>query len=368
MAPTPTNPFRYARPVGIDDLIDRDHETELLLATARESNHSRLVAPRRYGKTSLLRRALGEAAAERWTGVYVDFFGVLTLADVADRIERAYSEALTGRAARWFDGVRAGLKPTVSVAGGPIRASAQLTPVQHSLAERLDLPLRVHEKLGTRVLVVFDEFQEVLVADKSADAVIRASIQHHGEAASYVFAGSHVGMMTALFGDRRRAFYAQARPISLPPLPPEDCSDFIQGRFADTGKDVGTALSPLLALASGHPQRTILLAHAVWEHTGRSPADEATFATAREQVLADLDDEFRAFWWGLPGGQRRVLVAVARGERPYSSTSVGGSRGGAVRASLGALVQRAELEADRQAPGGYRVVDPLLAAWARDRG
>ena len=293
---------------------------------------------------------------------------MLTLADVADRIERAYTESLTGRAARWFDGVRAGLKPTVSAHAGPVRASAQLAPIRHSLAERLDLPVRVHEKLGTRVLVVFDEFQEVLVADRSADAVIRASIQHHGEAASYVFAGSHVGMMTALFGDRRRAFYAQARPIPLPPLAPEDCADFIQARFADTGKDVGTALPPLLALAAGHPQRTILMAHAVWEQTGSEPADEATFAVARERVLADLDDEFRAFWWGLPGGQRRVLVAVARGEKPYSSTSVGGSRGGAVRAALGALVERAELEVDRSTSSGYRVVDPLLAAWASDRG
>ena len=153
--------------------------------------------------------------------------------------------------------------------------------------------------------------------------------------------------MTALFGDRRRAFYAQARPVPLPPLAPEDCADFIQARFADTGKDVGTALAPLLALSAGHPQRTILMAHAVWEQTGTELRTRRRSAVARDLVLADLDDEFRAFWWGLPGGQRRVLVAVARGERPYSSTSVGGSRGGAVRAALGALVERAELEVDR---------------------
>ncbi len=362
------NPFRYSSPVGLDDLIDRDVETDRLLATAREGNHSRLVAPRRFGKTSLARRVLGEAGAEGWTGVYVDFFGVLTLADVSERIERAYTQALTGRAARWFDGVRAGLKPTVSAQAGPVKASAQLTPMQRSLAERLDLPLRVHDRFGTRSLVVFDEFQEVLTADKSVDAVIRASLQHHGDAASYIFAGSHVGMMTSLFGDRRRAFYAQARPMSLPPLLPADCADFIETRFAESGKDVGTALSPLLLLASGHPQRTILLAHAVWELTSEDPADEETFAAARARVLDDLDDEFRTLWWGLPGGQRRALVAVARGERPYAAGSVGGSRGGAVRAALAALLERAELVVDQSSPAGHRIVDPLLAAWAQDRG
>ena len=139
-----TNPFRYARPVG----HRRPHRPRRRDRAApghgpREQPLPSRRAPRRYGKTSLLRRVLGEAGAEGWTGVYVDFFGVLTLTDVADRIERAYTESLTGRAARWFDGVRAGLKPTVSAGAGPVRASAQLTPIRHSLAERLDLPVRV---------------------------------------------------------------------------------------------------------------------------------------------------------------------------------------------------------------------------------
>ena len=359
-----TNPFRYAQPVGIDDLIDRDGETTLLLASAREGNHARLVAPRRYGKTSLLRRVLGEAQADGWTGVYVDFFGVLTLADVADRIERAYVAALTGPTARWFDGVRRTLRPTVSASAGGVRATAQLEPVQVALAERLDLPVRLYEKTYRRTLVVFDEFQEVLTADAKADAVLRASLQHHGEAASYVFAGSHVGMMNALFADRRRAFYAQARPVPLPPLRADDCAAFVAERFDRTGRDVGRALAPLLDVTAGHPQRTILVAHAVWELTeAGGVADEATFAAARDRVMEDLGDEFRTAWLALPSGQRRVLAAVAAGDRPYGASSVGGSRGGAVRSALDALVGRGDVVA---APGGsprYRLVDPLLAAW-----
>ena len=49
------NPFRYSGPVAADDLIDRDAEAAQLLATAWEGNNSRVVAPRRFGKTSLLR-------------------------------------------------------------------------------------------------------------------------------------------------------------------------------------------------------------------------------------------------------------------------------------------------------------------------
>ena len=83
------NPFRYSGPVPVDELIDRDAEAALLLGRAIEGNNSRLVAPRRFGKTSLLRRALHDAGRRRWAAVYVDFFGVLTLNEIAEHIERA---------------------------------------------------------------------------------------------------------------------------------------------------------------------------------------------------------------------------------------------------------------------------------------
>ncbi len=367
IASMPANPFRYSAPVGVDDLIDRDAETALLLATADEGNNARLVAPRRYGKTSLLRRMLAESAAgERgWAAVYVDLFGVLTLSDVADRVERAYVRSLTGPVARWFDGARRTLRPTVTARTGPVSATAHLDPAGSGLADRLDLPLRVFERTGRRTLVVFDEFQELLAVGEGADAAVRASIQHHADVASYVFAGSHVGMMSRLFGDRRRAFYAQARPVPLPPLTADDCAEFVARRFTDTGKDVGQALGPLLDVAAGHPQRAMLLAHAVWDATpDGGAADAATCSTALDQVLVEIGDELRLLWSSLGASQRRALSAIASRRPPYSGGS-GGSRGGAVTAALAGLVDRGELVRIEPGRGGYVVVDPLLSEWVR---
>lgn len=73
------NPFRYSEPVPPDELLDRDEEARRLLGQTTSGNNSRIVAPRRYGKTSLLARVAEEArAAPGWTAIYVDFFGVLT--------------------------------------------------------------------------------------------------------------------------------------------------------------------------------------------------------------------------------------------------------------------------------------------------
>jgi hypothetical protein len=365
------NPFRYSEPVPVDELIDRDSEATILLERAGEGNNSRLVGPRRFGKTSLLRRALHDVEREGWAAVYVDFFGVLTLTDIAQRIERAYAEQLSGRLASWFSGVRRMMRPTVRAGGGPVPGAVEVTvdaQAEPPLLERLALPRRLHERHGQRTLVVFDEFQDLLATQDRADAILRSEIQHHGDAASYVFCGSHLGMMRELFADRRRAFYGQAAPIELPPLPAAEVAEYIAERFEHTGRSVGDALEPLLALANGHPQRTMLLAHAVWERTPPDEtADEETWAAAEDAVARDVHDELRATWSSLKPSQRRVLAVVAENtERLYASgRRHGGSRGGAVRSAAQALEDRGEIIRDDAAATGYRVTDPLLARWVR---
>jgi hypothetical protein len=54
----------------------------------------------------LLRGALAEAKRQGFSSVYVDFFGVLDLADIAARIESAYGQALSGPLARCIRGLR----------------------------------------------------------------------------------------------------------------------------------------------------------------------------------------------------------------------------------------------------------------------
>jgi uncharacterized protein len=363
------NPFRYSDPVPVEELMDRESEARELVERAVEGNNSRLVAPRRYGKTSLLRRVIHDADREGWATVYVDFFGVLTLADIAQRIERAYAEQLQGALASWFAGARRMLHPTFRAGGGPLPAGLEVTldaQAEPPLVDRLALPRRLYERHGTRTLVVFDEFQDVLAATDRTDALIRAEIQHHGDAASYIFAGSHVGMMRELFADRRRAFYGQAAPVELPPLSPEDVAAYVSTRFEQTGRDIGRALEPLLALGQGHPQRTMLLAHAIWDRTpDRAAANEETWHAAYQHTMQLVRDELRAIWVALPTSHRRALTTIAENTSSLYATDRGhgGSRGGSIRNATLTLEDRGEIAPDQNTRTGYRPIDPLLAAW-----
>src|SRR5207344_200125 len=84
------NPFRFSGPLGAEDMIDRDPEAEELLALTQGGHSFRLVGPRRYGKTTLLRRVLDAAEREKMATVLVDLQDVLSIAEIVVRIERGY--------------------------------------------------------------------------------------------------------------------------------------------------------------------------------------------------------------------------------------------------------------------------------------
>jgi len=205
--------------------------------------------------------------------VYVNFYGILSLEDATARLENGYS-ALRGPLAAWLTGALRTLRPTVAVPGTGVSVRPHLDgEAARRLLALLDLPRRVFERGGERVMVVFDEFQQVMEQPTPLDGVIRSVIEQHAEEASYVFAGSHAGLMARLFGDRERPFYGQARPLELGPLTDEDLAEFVAGRFEGTDRSPGPALALLLEAAEGHPQRAMLLAHYLWEgvECGRKP-------------------------------------------------------------------------------------------------
>jgi hypothetical protein len=358
------NPFQVTKPVDPSEVIDRDGETRQLVDLALESNNARLVAPRRFGKTSLLKRVQVELANQGWIPVYVDLLGIVSADDFTARVERAYTRQLTGQVARWWAGVRRSLKPSASAGGGPVPASISVDlsgQSREALVERLDLPTKVRSQTGNRVHVVFDEFQELnCLAQRNVDQVLRSVIQHHGDAASYVFAGSQLHMMEMMFAEPQRAFYGQTQKVSLKPLADEALAAYIVSRFEGTGKTLrAEVLDALLGLVLGHPQRAMVAAHALWGATD-GEADLSDWEDARVALMDGVDDELRALWMGADVSEREALVLVAAGLSPYSRAG-GRTRGGNTVRAVDALTAKGVIaKQDRE-----YVVDPLFGEWIR---
>jgi uncharacterized protein len=316
LAPMEDNPFEYSKPLPAGRMVDRQTELNALGDQLVNTHNSRLVGPRRYGKTTLINAALAQARDDGLAAINVNFLGVLTLEDIAERIERAYSEQLDSKLKQWFTGVIRTLRPTLTGGGGPVPASIAISPQPSTsgLLDRLALPAKVHARHGVRCAIAFDEFQDVLRGAANADAVIRSEIEGHAGVAGYVFSGSHIGMMRELFADRRRAFFGQATPIDLGPLAPDELGEYIANGFSHYDRDPGDALGPLLDLAQGHPQRALMLANKLFTATARgTAADSDAWSTALAAACYEAEPEITQVWSDLSATAQRALAVVAEG-------------------------------------------------------
>lgn len=363
------NPFDFSKPASADELIDREHDLELLVRLAEANSNSRLTAPRRYGKTTLLKRVRAEAERLGMNTVYVNFYGLLSVTEAADRIEDAYRKGLHGDARNLAVAIIRTLRPSATIPKTGVRVEPAIeTEIGRRLSRLLDLPVKIMEKTGAPTLVVFDEFQDVLRTKPPLDGLIRSRLEQHESEASYIFAGSHPGMMRRLFGDRTRPFYGQSRAVRLGPLPEDALGEYIGDRFARSGRDVGDILDPLLAIARGHPQRAMLLAHFLWERTPpRGCSDEVAWQQVLGDVYLELRDEFDSIWNGLSDAERRALVAIARGPDQLMKKSVLDElqlARSTARDARDRLLEEGFVHGDARS---LEIVDPLLALWIANR-
>jgi hypothetical protein len=365
-------PFPFEGPVAPALLIDREGDLDVLARRAADRVGVRLVAPRRYGKTSLLLAHAARLRETDWRTAHVDLSRVADLADVARRLAAAYAHLDAPWMRAHLGGLLARLGVSLSPAGptvslGPRPSSPDAGAAETVVYRLLDLPHALWEADRSPTLVVFDEFQDLLVARKDLDGLLRSRIQYHGDAAAYVYAGSEPSMMRELFDTRERPLFGQADPLTLGPLPIDETLTDLARRFAGEGLDPGEAVGELVAFAAGHPQRTMLLAYLLADRlaSGVSGTPQ-TAAEVVDDALARSQPAHQALWQQLSRSERIVLAAVADGIAP-------GSRALATEHHLGrrTLVAAAERLADQGhlilRPRDNRLVDPLLGEWLRRR-
>jgi hypothetical protein len=118
----------------------------------------------------------------------------------------------------------------------------------------------------------------------------------------------------------------------------------------------------------GHPQRTMLLAHHIYDLLD-SPSPPAYPAKAAlDRALLETRDGHQALWDGLGRVERIVLVALADGQ-PVSGTRLAAEHR-VPRSTLREALERMladERHVQRDDDGHPYLLDPLLAEWLRRR-
>jgi hypothetical protein len=372
------NPFRYGALALDEAFADRERELAELVADVRNGQDVVVFAPRRYGKSSLVWRAIGELTRRRRVLVaQVDLMTTPTKQKLAEKLAASIYENVASvierareRALAPFRSLR--VQPTITIASdGTMTFTFELGrrgggDIDATLERLLEIPAELGAARNRRVALVLDEFQEVVEIDPELPKLMRSVFQLQPEVA-HVYLGSRRHVMERIFNDANEPFWRSAKAVELGPIDPGPFGNYIAARFRDTGKRVEPdVVAGLLARTGGHPYATQELAYFLWEQTPAkrtASADEAAAALAA--VIRAEHAHFSLVWERAARAQRLLLEALAA-EQPGRPFSADYRRrhdlpsASTLQKAARALVDRELIAHDG---GEYWISEPFLAEW-----
>jgi hypothetical protein len=377
-----TNPFLYGSLALDEAFTDREREVAELRSDLLNGQDVVILAPRRYGKTSLVWRVQQELLKKRVLVAQVDLMTTPTKERLAEKLAKTIHDDIASTLYRARDAALAvfrGLRVTPRVTLDPDDASVSFgfdvghrkADIDATLERLFELPGELGADRKRRVVLVLDEFQEVTDIDRNLPRLMRSVFQRQPEVA-HVYLGSKRHMLHRIFNDRNEPFWRSTKQMELGVIPPELFTPFIAERFAATGKSItDDAATWILEITHGHPYATQELCYFVWEETPNR--GRATRELAEDGLIDSLRSEnahFSLLWDAASGGQRVLLQALADGPgRPFSAPyrrDHGLPAATNVQKALQAL-RRREL-VGQTAEGDTVIVEPFFAEWIRRFG
>jgi hypothetical protein len=372
------NPFRFGALARDESFTDRDDEIAELLSDARNGQDVVIFAPRRFGKTSLVDRVAQRLVGDRVLVGQINLMRTPTKERLAEKLAATVYEDIAGpltRAkdfgARIFRGLRITPTMTLDPETGALSfgfGAGHLPEDVDATLERLfELVAQVAAERERGALLILDEFQEVIELDPQLPKLLRSVLQEQPEVGHF-YLGSKRHMMERIFNDENEPFWRSAKQLELGPIPPGPFGDFIERRFADTGRRIDpTVVAQILTITGGHPYATQELCYFLWEETPtRRAATPERLDAALERVLRSEHTHFSLLWDRASANQKLVLQALAR--EPGHPFAEDYRRRHALRAvsstqkAVEALARDELVGRDR---GRVWITEPFLAEWIR---
>ena len=374
------NPFVFGDVVKGEHFADREEELKTLALDLSSGQNILLFSPRRYGKTSLIMRVLEDLKSKGLVCVYVDLFRATSLQSLG----RVYADAMTRATASKIEEAIQFIKdhfptlvPRITIKGQePAEFELDFEAPRRDLEKWLDkiydMPQEIAKRKRKRLVVVFDEFQEIasLGAEGAVERSLRSKIQHHDRVA-YVFMGSKRHLLDELFSDKTKPLYRIAKPMPLGKIPKEKLASFIKARLRSVHIAIlRSDLDRILEITGCHPYYTQQLCHEVYNATvPRKQVSSANIAKACDNCVQAQSYAYTTIWEGLAGKQRELVMALSKapGDNIYSQDfmerfALGSSS--SVQTAIQGLEKKGLVDREN---GSYYLSDIFFAEWVRSK-
>lgn len=359
---------QVGKPVTGNEFIGREKELALLMEYIKMGQSVVLVAPRRFGKTSLVLEALARLKKQHYYTAFVDVFTNPSLELLSSAIVK---EVLKNHKLQ-EQFIKA--KNSVSDMIQNIKLNAVINDFQFILgfadpskneweliSESIDFVDNFAKKHNTPMVCAYDEFGDVKKFDSKGNLVklFRSKIQHQANT-TYIFSGSLESVINNMFVTSKSPFYRLARIIRLGYMEKEPWTHYLDTMFKQLKFNVPYNYSEdIYLLCKGHPYYTHLAFQQVTlQKTLYSNLPGLNML--KEIMLLTEKDYLEKVWEDISGNKEYVYTLRAIAESRSGVYKRLSNKGVNVSRAINNLEGMGILFRNKK---GYFISDPFFAYW-----
>lgn len=311
----PNNPFLITGYYSPEFFCDRKEETATILDALHNERNVTLIAPRRMGKTGLIRHAfyhLNEQNKDIVT-CYMDIYSTQSLGDfvrllantVLGKLDTLPQKALN-RISRFIRSCR----PVFSfdeLTGTP-KVTIDVAP-----SEERNTLKEIFEYLGSsekRCYIAIDEFQQITeYSEKGIEALLRSYIQFVPNV-HFIFAGSKQHVMREMFTSSKRPFYQSTQMLTLGTINIDEYASFAIEHFAKHSLNLPKKVfDKIYEKFNGHTWYIQSILNRLYGYNRN--VDWELVRYTLEQIISEASYSYADLMKAYSPGQVRLLKAIA---------------------------------------------------------
>lgn len=370
----PNNPFLISGYHSPEFFCDRKAETATILDALHNGRNVTLIAPRRMGKTGLIRHAFYKLKAQKSDVVtlYMDIYPTQSLGDfvrlfantVLGQLDSVPQKALS-RIAQFVRSCRPVF--TFDELTGAPQVTLDVSP-----AEEESTLKEIFDYLGSsekRCYIAIDEFQQIAeYPEKGVEALLRSYIQFLPNV-NFIFAGSKQHVMQEMFASSKRPFYQSTQLLTIGTINRDEYADFAMGYFADNNLRLSREVfDAVYDKFNGHTWYIQNVLNRLYGYNMDVEIGLVSYAV--EQIVAEQSYSYEGLLKAYSAGHVRLLKAIAKEgcvKEALAGDFISKYRLRAASSVSAALKKLIGNELVYQTAEGYIIYDRFMGEWLRNQ-
>ncbi len=368
----PNNPFLISGYFNPEYFCDRLKETESILNALHNGRNITLIAPRRMGKTGLIKNVFFKLQEQQSNivTIYLDIYPTQNLGEFIRLFANSALGSLDSTPQKTLSRVSKFIKScrpvfTIDEQTGTPKFTIDIAPSSEEKTLK-----EIFEYLNSsdkRCYIAIDEFQQISgYPEKGIEALLRSYIQFTPNI-NFIFAGSKQHVMQEMFLSAKRPFYQSTQVLSIDKIDNTEyylfASNFFEKQNQKLDKQTFDYLYDEFNGQTWYIQVILNRLYGYKEHI-----DIQLVNYAIEEVVSELTFTYENLLAAYPISNVRLIKAIAKSKLVKEINSgefITGNKLKAASSVNSALKNLIDKELVYKTPDGYIVYDHFMAIWLR---